>query len=123
MKAEALWRQNPGDADILPLVNQVRARAGVDDLLTVDGPISYKVEAGDVAGGELFNEMGREMFAEHHRRRALVRWGLFTDIAEWVIPYNNPGDVMIEDEYTTLFPIHRDKTDANPNLVQNPGYN
>lgn len=78
---------------------------------------------GDVAGGELFNEIGREMFAENHRRRQLVRWGLFDDVAKWALPFNNPGDILVEGEHTTLFPIHRDKLDANPNLVQNPGYN
>jgi len=30
---------------------------------------------------------------------------------------------MVEGEHTALFPIHRDKLDANPNLQQNPGYN
>jgi len=28
----------------------------------------------------------------------------------------------VDGEHTTLFPVHREKIDANPNLVQNPGY-
>jgi hypothetical protein len=123
MKAEALWRQNPADAGILPLVNQVRQRAGLGDLLTVDGPVSFDMEGPVVPGGEIFNERGREMFAENDRRSALIRWGLFTEVEKWVIPFNNPGDLLVSGEHTTLFPIHRDKIDANPNLVQNPGYN
>ena len=123
MKAEALWRINPADANVLPLVNQIRARAGVDDLLTLDGPVSFDMSGPSIPGGELFNEIGREMFAEHSRRRELIRWGLFDSPSLWVLPYNNPGDVLVEGEHTTLFPIHRDKLDANPNLIQNPGYN
>jgi hypothetical protein len=48
---------------------------------------------------------------------------LFDNVASWALPYNNPGDVLVEGEFTTLFPIHRDKIEANPNLDQNPGYN
>ena len=123
MKAEALWWQNPADAGVLPLMNEVRVRTAAGDLLSVDGPLCFDIEGGSVAGGELFNEIGREMFAENHRRRQLVRWGLFHQVDLWVLPVNNPGDVIVTGEHTTLFPIHRDKIDANPNLVQNPGYN
>jgi hypothetical protein len=66
--------------------------------------------------------MGREMFAENHRRQDLIRWGLFTEVDKWLPPVNNPGDVIRTDVETNLFPIHRDKLDANENLVQNPGY-
>jgi len=40
MKAEALWR-NGNTAQALTLVNQVRARAGVPNLTSLDGPVSY----------------------------------------------------------------------------------
>lgn len=123
MKAEAIWHQRPADGEVLTLVNDIRSRAGVDDLLSVDGPLSFDMAGGDVAGGELFNEIGREMFSENHRRRTLIRWGYFDDVDLWVLPFNNPGDILVTGEHTTLFPIHRDKIDANPNLIQNPGYN
>jgi starch-binding outer membrane protein, SusD/RagB family len=121
MKAEALWRLgNEGEA--LTLVNQIRARADVPDLTTLDGPVSFDMEGGSIPGGELLNEIGREMFAENHRRQDLIRWGLFTEIEKWVLPFYNPGDRIESGEHTTLFPLHRDKLEANENLVQNPGY-
>jgi hypothetical protein len=121
MKAEALWRTG-NTSEALTLVNLIRARADVSDLTTLDGPVSYDMAGGDIPGGELLNEIGREMFAECHRRQDLIRWGLFTDLEKWILPYYNPQDVVTTDAYTTLYPVHRDKLDANPNLVQNPGY-
>jgi len=121
MKAEALFRQgNTGEA--LILVNQVRTRAGIPNLTSLDGPVSFDMTGPSMAGGELFNEIGREMFAENHRRQDLIRWGLYTSLDKWTLPYYNPGDVMKKDAYTTLYPIHKDKIAANPNLRQNPGY-
>lgn len=121
MKAEALWRMgNSGEA--LLLVNEIRSRAGVPDLTSLDGPVSYNMEGGDIPGGELLNEIGREMFAENHRRQDLIRWGLFTDVENWIPPYYNTQDKLEMDAKTNLFPVHRDKLEANENLVQNPGY-
>jgi hypothetical protein len=62
------------------------------------------------------------MFAENHRRQDLMRWGLYTEVDKWALPYNNPGDVLKKDAFTKLYPIHKDKLAANPNLIQNPGY-
>jgi starch-binding outer membrane protein, SusD/RagB family len=121
MKAEALWRLGR-EAEALPLVNQIRARAGLTDLASLDGPVSFDMTGPSVGGGELLNEMGREMFAEHNRRQDLIRWGLWADNEKWTLPFHNPQDVMKSDPYLTLFPINKSKLDANPNLVQNPGY-
>lgn len=121
MKAEALWRSG-NSAAALVLVNQIRARAGVDDLSSLDGKLSFDLTGPTVDGGELFNELGRELAFEKSRRQAMIRWGVYTDIAKWVLPYNNPGDVVVSASYTNLFPVHKDKLAANPNLVQNPGY-
>lgn len=121
MKAEALWRTGQ-TAQALTLVNQVRARAGVPDLTTLDGPVSYDMTGPPIPGGELLNEIGREMFAENHRRQDLIRFGLWNELEKWILPYYNPGDVVKKGSYLTIFPIHKDKLAANPNLVQNPGY-
>lgn len=121
MKAEALFRKG-NTAAALALVNQVRARAGVPDLTSLDGKLSYDLAGPVVSGGELFNEIGREMFAENHRRQDLVRWGFYNDVAKWALPFYNPGDVIKTGAYLTILPIHKDKIAANPNLTQNPGY-
>jgi starch-binding outer membrane protein, SusD/RagB family len=125
MKAEALWRQSGSATDgaALLLVNDIRGRAGVDDLTTLDGPVSFDMGGPSIPGGELLNEIGRELAFENFKRQTLIRWGLYNDVAKWALPYNNPGDVLVDGEHTTLFPVHRDKLEANPNLVQNPGYN
>lgn len=121
MKAEALWRLgNPTAA--LPLVNQIRQRAGLTGINSLDGRVSFDLEGPVVPGGELLNEMGREMFAEHNRRQDLIRWGLFTSVDKWALPFRNPGDAIRMDPFLTIFPINKSKLDANPNLQQNPGY-
>jgi hypothetical protein len=121
IKAEALFLKGSAAA-ALPLVNQIRTRAGLTDLTSLDGKVSFDLAGPDVLGGELFNEMGREMVFEHNRRQDLIRWGFWDDNAKWTIPFNNVGDVMKSDPYLSLFPINRSKLAANPNLVQNPGY-
>jgi len=126
MKAEALWRKSGSatDAGALALVNQVRERAGLSDLTSLDGKLSFDLEGPVVAGGELFNERGREMFAEHSRRQDLIRFGFWSMVNKWVLPHHNTTDVVNakSDPYLSLYPIPKPKLAANPNLVQNPGY-
>jgi starch-binding outer membrane protein, SusD/RagB family len=124
MKAEALWRKSNSatDAQALALVNVIRERAGVPDLTTLDGKLSFDLAGSSVAGGELLNEMGREMFAERNRRQDLIRFGLWEQNAKWALTDNVPDDALMSDSYRRLFPINKAKKAANPNLVQNPGY-
>jgi hypothetical protein len=124
MKAEALWRKSGNDKDpaALALVNQIRARAGVPALTSLDGKLSFDLAGAVVPGGELFNEMGRELAFEKSRRQAMIRWGVYTSVNKWALPAYNPGDVIVTDAKTNLFPVHKDKLAANPNLTQNPGY-
>jgi starch-binding outer membrane protein, SusD/RagB family len=126
MKAEALWRKSnsPTDAAALALVNQIRTRAGLTGLTSLDGKLSFDLAGTVVAGGELFNERGREMFAEHSRRQDLIRFGLWTQVNKWVLPHHNSTDVVNakSDPFLSLYPIPKLKMAANPNLVQNPGY-
>lgn len=123
MKAEALFRLNRIN-EALTLVNLVRQRAGLTPLAgSLDGKLSFDLAGAVVPGGELFNEMGREMFAEHNRRQDLIRWGLWNSYSKWVLPFNNVGDALgTPGAYLNLFPIGKAKLAANPNLVQNPGY-
>jgi len=123
MKAEAQFRLG-NIAEALTLVNQLRARAGVADLTTLDGVVSFDIDDDNavIPGGELFNEIGREMFDENHRRQDLIRWGLWPDLEKWALPFYNVQDVLESGEFTSIYPVHRDKLDANPNLTQNPGY-
>jgi hypothetical protein len=126
MKAEALWRKSGSatDAGALTLVNQIRTRAGLTAITSLDGKLSFDLAGPSVAGGELFNERGREMFAEHSRRQDLIRFGLWSSVNKWVLPHHNTTDVVNakSDPYLTLYPIPKPKLAANPNLVQNPGY-
>ena len=130
MKAEAIWRKsgNSTDGTALALVNQVRARAGVDALTTLDGPVNFDMSGPSVAGGELFNERGRELFDEQHRRMDLLRWGLFTkadptgNMLAWGLPVFEVGDKYNLANYTVLNPIPRAEIESDPNLQQNPGY-
>ena len=126
MKAEALWRKSGSatDAAALALVNQIRTRAGLTGLTSLDGKLSFDLAGAVVPGGELFNERGREMFAEHSRRQDLIRFGLWNQVNKWVLPHHNTTDVVNakSDPYLSLYPIPKPKLAANQHLVQNPGY-
>ncbi len=100
MRAEALWRQTPGSAEALSLVNQVRTRAGLANL-------------GTLTADDLLAERGREMFAEGYRRSDLIRFNKF-NAAWWEKPVSNPSK--------NIFPIPQNQILVNPDLVQNPGY-
>jgi hypothetical protein len=120
MKAEALWRKSSSatDAGALALVNQVRERAGLTDLTSLDGALSFDLAGGSVPGGEFFNERGREMVYEHSRRQDLVRFGLWDQVNKWVLPHHNTTDVVNAKTgpYLTLYPIPSIKRSANSNL-------
>lgn len=99
IKAEAALRQGK-TADALAAVNQIRTRAGMPAYtsITLD---------------ELYNERGREMFAEATRRSDQIRFGKF--LQPW---WEKPQS----ESFRTLFPIPQQQINANPALVQNPGY-
>lgn len=109
MKAEALMRQNGGaaTAEAVDLVNQVRSRAfaGDDSKLYTSATLTLD---------ELLAERGRELYSEGWRRNDLIRFGKYNDPCDF-----RPGPVA--DTYN-LFPIPQGEINANPNLVQNPGY-
>jgi hypothetical protein len=100
IRAEALWRQTPGDVEALSLVNQIRTRAGLPAL-------------GSMNADDFLAERGREMFAEGWRRSDLIRFGKYND------PWWEKG---VSPDYVNIFPIPRQQLQSNLNLQQNPGY-
>lgn len=101
MKAELRLRQ--GDAaGAAPFLNQVRNRAGLDDF------------AGTVTLDEIYDERGRELCWEGHRRQDMIRFGKFLQ----------PHDFKTSTSPETyiLFPIPAESLNNNPTLTQNPGY-
>ena len=112
-KAEAQWRSG-NTAGALAIVNQIRARANVDPLTDLDGPLSFDLTGGDVSGGEILNERGREMFAELTRRQDLIRFGVFNEVW-WEKPDASSSTYEV-------FPIPQPQIDASSALNQNPGY-
>lgn len=98
-KAEAQFRS--GDAaGALALVNEIRARAGVD-------PFTEVTEA------NLLAERGREMYAEMTRRQDLIRFGQWG--AAW---WEKPASGATYE----VFPIPQPQLDINASLNQNPGF-
>ncbi len=100
MRAEALWRLNSGNAESVELIRQIRERAGLGILtpLTEDA---------------LYDEIQRELAFEAHSRPTMLRFGRFNN-AWWEKDASSPQK--------NVFPIPSGVLNANPNLVQNPGY-
>jgi hypothetical protein len=99
MKAEALLRSGDAAAAV-PLVNQVRARAGLPalDAISLD---------------ELLAERGRELAWEGWRRNDLIRFG------KWESPWQFKTNA---EPFRRLYPIPPRQLSNNPSLKQNPGY-
>ncbi len=100
-KAEAMFRM--GDAaGALSIVNQFRSRAGVTPY-------------GTLTEDNLFDERGREMFAEMTRRQDQIRFGRWGE-AWWEKVATSGESKWI------VFPIPQVQIDASVVLNQNPGY-
>jgi hypothetical protein len=106
IKAEAeLAQGNAGTA--LTDVNTLRARAGAPALASID-------QQG------ILTERLFELLFEGKRRQDLIRFGQYTgrtDAASGLA-----GGKQARPEYYVLMPIPQSQLDANPMLVQNPGY-
>ena len=96
------------------LLNSVRKRnypvENYDDVLYSPDGKAFLDEA------EMLAEWGREFFAEGRRRIDLIRFGKFSSGIWW-------DKIADAGSNTEIFPIMRPILNANPNLVQNPGYN
>jgi hypothetical protein len=85
----------------LPLINQVRQRAGMADF-------------GTITLDDLLAERGRELFFEGTRRPDLIRHGKWGAAWNFKAAHSNAN--------LSIFPIPAEQIGANPNLTQNPGY-
>jgi len=115
MYAEVAARGAGGDVGTaVGYINQLRQRAY--------GNNSGNVAAADVTLNFLLDERGRELYWEGHRRTDLIRFGQFTNgtyVWEWKGKVQNGIQTA---SYRDLYPIPTNDLNANPNLVQNPGY-
>ena len=102
IKAEALNEQTAGSAAALALVNTLRAR-----VITPAAPLAT------IDRASLLRERLFELATENKRRQDLIRHGVYT--AAW--DYKLAGTPNL-----ILMPIPQPQLDANPLLVQNPGY-
>ena len=132
MKAECLLRTNQTGAGAL--VSQVRERAFrnhpekitiTDEQLKNDNSAyqygyveQYQiVDPGNqdpIKFGCLYDELGWEFVWEAHRRRDMIRFGIFSK-KSW-LSHKPKGD------YRTVFPIPEVVLTSNPKLTQNPNY-
>jgi hypothetical protein len=116
MYAEAVLRGGGGGdmGTALTYVNDLRQRA-------------YGNTSGDITSGQLtlnfiLDERGRELYWEGHRRTDLIRFGQFTNGSyTWEWKGNSPNGTSTS-SFRDLYPIPVNDLNANPNLVQNPGY-
>ena len=114
LAAEAQYRLGK-KAEALALVNQVRARVGVDALtdITIKDILDEKLRE------EIWETMGR--------RGDMVRFGTYTEADE--DKYQGVKHAIVASDwvydatgYTTVFPIPVSVLSLNSNLTQNPGY-
>jgi len=117
MYAEAVLRGGTGGdpETALGYVNDLRQRA-------------YGDNSGDITDNQLtmdfiLDERGRELYWECSRRTDLIRFGKFTGnsyVWEWK---GNVQSGTSTPSYRDLYPIPATDIVANPNLIQNEGYN
>lgn len=121
MLAEAINEQRGGDNEAISLVNQVRNRAGMPDLLNIEGQSDLRERIRNERRWELALE-GINLFDE-------LRWGTWKEKKFyagngtkqiWGGPntfnYNWKGD------YIYTWPIPRDEVERNSNLIQSNGW-
>lgn len=131
MKAECLARtRQPGAGALVTEIRKRNFKAHPADAIVTDVQLTensiypygyvenYKiVDPGNtepILYGRLLDELGWEFAWEAHRRRDLIRFGVFTT-KSWLSHRPN-GD------YRTVFPLPESVLTSNPNLKQNPDY-
>jgi hypothetical protein len=108
MRAEALNELNGPNPESIKLINQVRRRAGIDDLVLED--FASKQALKDA----IFQERQWEFHFEDLTRIDMIRQGTFiSDAIDRGIQAK---------EHHLRYPIPQAEIDANPNVEQNDGY-
>ena len=108
--AEALAEQDGVNEESLMLINELRERAGLEEL-TLD---AFGSDEEFIAA--ILDERRKELAFEGHRRMDLLRKGLPLRTEGIGADVANPGDPR------TILPIPQREIDVNPSLVQNDGY-
>ena len=130
--AEALNEYDPGNPDILKYVNLIRERAGISEYGAIDLPAP---SGQDAIRKAIRKERRIELFVENVRYFDARRWKIAEDVFAGTM---HGKDVNARDEqefYNTvvfeervfrqqdyLWPIPQDEINANPKLIQNPGW-
>ena len=107
-KAEALNELNGPTQESIDLINMVRNRAKVDPIQLAD--FGSKADLRD----HIFQERMWEFYYERKSREDMLRYGNYISFAQ-------DRGVSAKDHHV-LYPIPQSEVDANPNVVQNPGY-
>lgn len=105
MKAEALVRKGEDNVEATRLVNKIRERCFTD-------PAKLKAS---VTLDDIYLERRLELAWESYTRQDQIRFGTFLN------PQPGFRNTAMA-SYRLLFPIPGPSIDANPNLIQNPGY-
>lgn len=114
--AEAVLRGGTGGdkTTALNYINLLRTRAY--------GNTSGNITADDLTLPFILDERGRELYWEGFRRTDLIRYGQFTG-SNYLWPWKGgvANGTGVSENYK-IYPIPLSDIQANPNLVQNPGY-
>lgn len=78
----------------------------------------------DILLGGLLDDLAWEFVYEHHRRQDLIRFKMTNgcNVFNGKSWFSKSADSNPNDHHKDIFPIHRDKLQANINLKQNSGY-
>jgi hypothetical protein len=110
-RAEALWRLDNNNAESLVIVNQIRSRAGLDNLISL-------------SEDDLYQEMKKELVLEGFSRAITIRFDHWED--DWFLKgignMKGSPSVNLKDTTRRFFPIPINALQSNSSLVQNPGY-
>ncbi len=117
--AEAVLRGGSGDATLaLSYINKLRGRAYANDPNSTAGNISQSQLNLDF----ILDERARELYWEGFRRTDLIRFNRFVE-SSYLWPWKggvSSGTGVAA--FRKLYPLPSSDVNANPNLIQNPGY-